>query len=77
MAKLLFVLGNAGTGKSSLAKKLIRKKVSKGESWVLLDKDTCGYTLSKALRQCLGLDPFDRDSPIYKEKFETWNIRLV
>ena len=68
MARALFILGHAGSGKTQLAKKWIRERNSKGESWCLMDKDTIGDVLVKQLLIIMGIDPNDRDSNIYREK---------
>lgn len=62
----LFILGHAGSGKTKLAKRWVRSRVKKGESWALLDKDICGEGLANALMRVLKLNPDDRDSPQYK-----------
>jgi len=68
MARALFILGHAGSGKTQLAKKWIRERNQKGESWCLMDKDTIGEVLVKPLLIALNLDPNDRDSQDYKNK---------
>lgn len=67
MARALFILGHAGSGKTQLAKKWIRERNQKGESWCLMDKDTIGEVLAKTILTALNLDPYDRDSEQYRK----------
>lgn len=67
MARALFILGNAGSGKTQLAKKWIRERNQKGESWCLMDKDTIGEVLVKTILKSMNLDPNDRDSDEYRQ----------
>lgn len=66
MATALFILGHAGAGKTRTAKRWVRSRLKKGESWAILDKDHCGEFLAPALMTALGMDPMDRDSPAFK-----------
>jgi predicted kinase len=66
MARALFILGHAGSGKTQIAKKWIKERIKLGEAWCLMDKDTTGQVLSAALMKSLGLDPMDKDSVEYK-----------
>jgi predicted kinase len=68
MAIALFILGNAGCGKTQLAKRWVKTRVRNGEAWCMIDKDTTGHALARAYMTLLGLDPNDRDSPAYREK---------
>lgn len=66
MARLLFFCGHAGTGKTTLAKKLIAPLMAAtGESFCLLDKDTLYGRYSAAVMGALTGNPNDRDSPTY------------
>lgn len=67
MARALFILGNAGSGKTQLAKKWIRERNQKGESWCLMDKDTIGEVLVKSILKSMNLDSNDRDSDEYRK----------
>lgn len=75
MAKILFVLGFAGSGKTKFSKKFIQTKIEEKEPWILLDKDIVAQPLTNALMIALGLDPNDRDSPEYKEKVRDLEYR--
>ncbi len=66
MARALFILGHAGSGKTQLAKKWIKERNQKGESWCLMDKDTIGEVLVKKILTSMNLDPHDRDSEGYR-----------
>jgi len=62
MQKLIFFVGVAGTGKTTVAKQ--------AASWIpaaFLDRDTVGGRFVEAFLQNKGMDPNDRDSPFYKE----------
>jgi predicted kinase len=67
MAKVLFVLGQAASGKSQFARKFIKAQLKKKHAWCLMDKDTSGARLSDALMRALGFNPNDKDSPDYKQ----------
>jgi predicted kinase len=67
MAKALFVLGQAGSGKTQFSKKFIKAQLKKKHTWCLMDKDTSGARLSEALMIALGLNPNDKDSSEYKK----------
>ncbi|WP_058303312.1 AAA family ATPase [Gorillibacterium timonense] len=62
MQKLVFFVGVAGTGKSTVAAKLAAES-----SVVFLDRDTVGGRFVEALLVAEGLDPDDRDSEFYKK----------
>ncbi len=66
MPRLIFFCGHAGTGKTTLAHKLIGPLMqATGEPFCLLDKDTLyGHYSAAAMRAITG-DPNDRDSPAY------------
>jgi len=66
MPRLIFFCGHAGTGKSTLAKRLLpRLAAAGGEPLCLLDKDTLYGQYSSAVMAALTGDPNDRDSPLY------------
>lgn len=68
MAKVFFILGSAGTGKSSLAKRFVRfRNFKRNEKWTIVDIDQIGYYFSPKLMAMMGADPHDRDSPLFKE----------
>ncbi len=67
MAKALFVLGQAGSGKTQFSKKFIKAQLKKKHTWCLMDKDTSGARLSEALMIALGFNPNDKDSLEYKK----------
>jgi len=63
---LVFFCGHAGTGKTTLAKRLIGPLMrATGEAFCLLDKDTLYGRYSSAAMGALTHDPTDRDSPLY------------
>jgi predicted kinase len=64
--RLLFFCGHAGTGKTTLAKRLIRPLMyATGQPFCMLDKDTLYGNYSSAVMGALTGDPNDRDSPTY------------
>ena len=66
MSRLLFFCGHAGTGKTTLAHRLIGPLMqATGEPFCLLDKDTLYGGYSAAAMGALTGDPNDRDSPTY------------
>ena len=66
MPRLIFFCGHAGTGKTTLAKRLFPQLVAgSGEPLCLLDKDTLYGQYSSAVMGVLTGDPNDRDSPLY------------
>jgi predicted kinase len=66
VTRLVFFCGHAGTGKTSLAKRLIAPLArATGEPFCLLDKDTLYGRTSAATLAALGQDPHDRDSPLF------------
>jgi predicted kinase len=68
MPRLLFFCGHAGTGKSTLAHRLIGPLMQRtGEPFCLLDKDTLYGRYSAAAMAAITGDPNDRDSPAYLE----------
>jgi predicted kinase len=68
MKHLLFFCGHAGTGKTTLAKRLFAPLMREtGEPFCLLDKDTLYGAYSAAAIGALTGDPHDRDSPLFIE----------
>lgn len=62
MQKLVFFVGVAGTGKTTVAKKLAARMPA-----VFLDRDTVGGRFVEAMLLEEGLDKDDRDSEFYKK----------
>jgi predicted kinase len=68
MTHLLFFCGHAGSGKTTLAKRLFAPLMrASGEPFCLLDKDTLYGAYSAAAIGALSGDPHDRDSPLFLE----------
>lgn len=68
MPRLIFFCGHAGTGKTTLAHRLIGPLMqTTGEPFCLLDKDTLYGRYSAAAMRAITGDPNDRDSPAYLE----------
>ena len=66
MSKLIFICGHAGTGKTTLTKRLVRElNEETAESFCLLDKDTLYGNYSSSVMGVLTGNPNDRDSPLY------------
>jgi predicted kinase len=66
VTRLVFFCGHAGTGKTTVAKRLIGPLMrATGEPFCLLDKDTLYGRYSSAAMGMLTGDPNDRDSPLY------------
>lgn len=66
MTHLVFFCGHAGTGKTTIAKRLVGPLMREtGEAFCLLDKDTLYGRYSAAAMGALTGDPNDRDSPLY------------
>lgn len=61
MQKLIFFVGVAGTGKTTVAKKLSATLPA-----AFLDRDTIGGRFVEAILEMKGLDKNDRDSEFYK-----------
>jgi predicted kinase len=72
MRKLVFFLGPAGAGKTSLAKELARKRRA-----VFLDMDTLLRPAAESIMTLAGLDPDDRDSPAYKKLCRDLGYRIT
>lgn len=70
MTHLVFICGHAGTGKTTLARRLIGPLMkATGEALCLLDKDTLYGVYSAAAIGALTGDPNDRDSPLFLQHF--------
>lgn len=59
------VLRHAGTGKTTLAKRMLPRLLQAGIHTCLLDKDTLYGKYSSAVMGVIRGDPNDRDSPEY------------
>jgi predicted kinase len=68
LTHLVFFCGHAGSGKTTLAKRLIGPLMhASGHAFCLLDKDTLYGRYSSAAMEALTNDPNDRDSPLFLE----------
>lgn len=66
MPRLIFFCGHAGTGKTTLAKRVTTELHRRhGPSFCLLDKDTLYGNYSSAVMGVLTGDANDRDSPLF------------
>jgi len=72
MRKLVFFVGGAGAGKTTLAKALAKRR---GVS--ILDMDTVLRPAAVALMTQAGLDPSDRDSSFYKTLCRDLGYRIT
>ncbi|MDQ8737584.1 shikimate kinase [Paenibacillus sp. LHD-38] len=72
MRKLVFFVGGAGAGKTTLAKALAKKQ---GVS--IIDMDTVLRPAAVALMTQAGLDPSDRDSSSYKALCRDLGYRIT
>ncbi|WP_276356976.1 AAA family ATPase [Cohnella caldifontis] len=70
--KLVFFVGGAGAGKTTLAKALAGRRGA-----ALFDMDTLSRPASEAIMTLSGLDPADRDSPVYKSLCRDLGYRLT
>ena len=78
MTHLIFICGHAGTGKTTLAKRLIGPLMNTtGEPFCLLDKDTLYGAYSAAAIGALTGDPNDRDSPLFLQHFRDPEYRSL
>ncbi|SAK75604.1 ATPase [Caballeronia glebae] len=78
MKHLIFFCGHAGTGKTTLAKRLFAPLMqTTGEPFCLLDKDTLYGAYSAAAIGALTGDPHDRDSPLFIEHFRDPEYRCL
>ena len=75
---LIFFCGHAGTGKTTLAKRLFAPLMrASGEPFCLLDKDTLYGAYSAAAIGALTGDPHDRDSPLFIQHFRDPEYRSL
>ncbi|HEX7055765.1 MAG TPA: hypothetical protein VF260_01035, partial [Bacilli bacterium] len=72
MAKLIFVLGPAAAGKTTLARALAAKR-----KIALFDMDTLLRPAAEAIMTIVGQDPTDRDSPLYKKYCRDLGYRMT
>ncbi|WP_214628969.1 AAA family ATPase [Paenibacillus agaridevorans] len=72
MRKLVFFLGGAGAGKTTLAKELAKRSRT-----ALFDMDTLLRPAAEAIMTQAGLDPNDRDSEHYKSRCRHLGYRLT
>ncbi|MGG4128199.1 AAA family ATPase [Paenibacillus illinoisensis] len=72
MSKLIFFLGGAGSGKTTLAKALSRKYKA-----AFFDMDILLRPAAEAIMTLQGLDPSDRDSPEYKRLCRDLGYRIT
>ena len=72
MRKLIFFLGPAGAGKTTLAKALAKKRHA-----AFFDMDTLTRPAAEMIMAISGLDPNDRDSPVYKNNCRDLGYRIT
>ncbi len=72
MRKLVFFVGGAGSGKTTIAKGITIK-----EHPVFLDMDTASRPASEKIMELMGHDPHDRDSAAYKLLCRDLGYRLT
>ncbi|NEW05110.1 ATP-binding protein [Paenibacillus sp. SYP-B3998] len=72
MPKLVFFLGPAAAGKTTLAKAIVAKRPA-----AFLDMDTLSRPAAETIMRLSGLDPNDRDSPIYKQHCRDLGYRIT
>jgi hypothetical protein len=72
MRKLIFFLGPAGAGKTTLAKALAKRRRA-----AFFDMDTLARPCSEAIMSLSGLDPNDRDSSVYKTRCRDLGYRIT
>lgn len=78
MPRLFFFCGHSGTGKTTLAKRLVTSLIQQsGEPFCLLDKDTLYGSYSAAVMALLTGDPNDRDSPTYLQHLRDPEYRAL
>ncbi len=76
MARLVFIAGHAGTGKSTLAQRAVPLLHARtGESFCVLDKDTVYGAYSAKVMGLLTGDADDRDSPTFLEHLRDQEYR--
>ena len=67
MTTLLFVLGSAATGKTTLAKNIIKNRLENNDHFFFMYKDVIVEKFGQAILSSLVADFYDRDSPTYKK----------
>jgi predicted kinase len=67
MATLIFFCGHAGTGKTTLAKRVLTYYLEHAQPYCFLDKDTLYGNYSATVMGVLTGNTDDRDSPVYLE----------
>ncbi|MBD0378975.1 AAA family ATPase [Paenibacillus sedimenti] len=72
MSKLVFFLGPAGAGKTTLAKALARKHRA-----AFFDMDTLLRPAAESIMTLSGHDPNDRDSDVYKKRCRDLGYRIT
>ncbi|WP_027088036.1 AAA family ATPase [Cohnella panacarvi] len=72
MSKLIFFLGPAGAGKTTLAEAWLRR-----HGGAYLDMDTLLRPAAEAIMTLAGEDPEDRDSPFYKKHCRDLGYRIT
>jgi predicted kinase len=72
MRKLIFFLGPAGAGKTTIAKALATKR-----RMSLFDMDTLSRPAAEVIMTLAGLDPNDRDSTVYKKHCRDLGYRVT
>lgn len=66
MARLIFICGHSGAGKTTISRTLVRRlNELTRESYFLLDKDTAYSKYSSRVMGLLTGDPDDRDSEVF------------
>ena len=65
MPKLIFFIGHAGCGKTTISKEIAKNL----KEAVYLDRDTIGSLFVDKMLMMKGLSPDDRDSDIYHKEF--------
>lgn len=78
MTYLVFFCGHAGTGKTTLARRLLAPLMKEGATpFCLLDKDTLYGGYSSAAMAMLSGDPNDRDSPLFLQHLRDPEYRCL
>ncbi|WP_219838404.1 AAA family ATPase [Paenibacillus sp. R14(2021)] len=72
MRKLLFFIGPAGAGKTTLAKAWVQQ-----HGGAFLDMDTLLRPAAEVIMTLAGRDPADRDSPFYKQHCRDLGYRIT
>ncbi|MFD1954694.1 AAA family ATPase [Paenibacillus thailandensis] len=73
MRRLVFFIGPAGAGKTTIAKALVERR----KDAVFLDMDTTLRPAAEAIMAAAGLDPNDRDSDDYKRLCRDLGYRMT